>query len=106
VLALDAHVRHVTLTWPWITGAFLLAIAVMAQMLARSERVSAGTLVNLALLALALLAALLFADLGTSVYLGLSAPNTDLPALARTDPHAPWWRSGIPAGTRPPRRIS
>jgi hypothetical protein len=30
VLALDAHVRHVTLTWPWITGAFLLAIAVMA----------------------------------------------------------------------------
>jgi lysophospholipase L1-like esterase len=88
VLALDAHVRHVTLTRRWIAGAFLLGTTVLARVLGRSRRLSAGTLVNLALLAFALLAALLAADLGTSVYLGLDAPNTDLPALARTDPHA------------------
>jgi lysophospholipase L1-like esterase len=88
VLALHARIRHVTIKWSWIIGVFLLGTAVLARGLARSRRLRAGTLVNLALLALALLAALLVADLGSSVYLGLNAPNTDLPVLARTDPHA------------------
>jgi hypothetical protein len=88
VLALDARVRHTTLTWPWIAAAFLLATAALARGLARAERLSAGALMTVALAAGALLAGLLVADLGTSAYLGVSAPNTDLQTLARTDRHA------------------
>jgi hypothetical protein len=38
VLALDARIRHVTLTWPWIAGVFLLGTTVLARVLARSQR--------------------------------------------------------------------
>jgi lysophospholipase L1-like esterase len=88
VLALDAQIAQVTLTWPWIGAAFVIGTVGFARGLGRAERLSAGALLNVALLALALLAGLLVADLGTSAYLGLSAPATDLQTLARTDRHA------------------
>jgi hypothetical protein len=87
VLVLGARVGRVTIGWPWILGAFLLGTAALARAV-RSERLAAGALVNLALFTVALLAALLIADLGVSAYLGLTAPDTDLPALARTDSNA------------------
>jgi lysophospholipase L1-like esterase len=87
VLVLGARVGRVTIGWPWILGAFLLGTAVLARGV-RSERLAAGALVNLTLFAVALLAALLIADLGVSASLGLTAPDTDLPALARTDSNA------------------
>jgi hypothetical protein len=66
VLALDARVARVTLTWPWVGAAFVIGTVAIARGLGQAERLSAGTLVNVALLALALLAGLLVADLGTS----------------------------------------
>jgi lysophospholipase L1-like esterase len=88
VLALGARIGGVTLTWPWIAGGFLVITGALARGLARSAGPSAGALLNLGLLAGALLAALLLADLAASAYLGLSAPDTDLQALARTDRNA------------------
>ena len=77
-----------TLTWPWIGATFVIGTAGLARGLGRTDRLSAGTLLNVALLALALLAGLLLADLGSSASLGLSAAASDLQDLARTDRHA------------------
>jgi lysophospholipase L1-like esterase len=102
VLALDARVAGRTLGGWWITGAFLGGTAAIALALRRTARLGPGGLINLALLAMALLAALLVADLGVSAYLGLTTPDTDIETLARTDRHAlveEWYpRTYYPSG--------
>ena len=84
-LLLDARVGTVTLTWPWVGGMWVVTTTGMALWLRSASRVAAETLVNLALLAFSLFTALLIADVAASAYLGLTAPNTDLVTLARTD---------------------